>query len=314
MTSDDGTAIRVERLSKRYGYGAKAVQALQDVSLEVPRGQIFGLLGQNGAGKTTLIKILLDIVRPTDGRTFILGRSSRRASTRRSVGYLPEDHRFPDYRSGEGLLLFYGALSKMPLAENRERGDRLLAFVGLEAARKRKVRAFSKGMKQRLGLAQALVNDPEVVFLDEPTDGVDPVGRAHIRDLLVKLRAQGKTIFLNSHLLSEVEQVCDRVAILDKGRLLRQGTIAELTEARGLFTIRTVPEPDEDLLRAIRERSLSAEVRDGAIELGLAQEEGIDAIVDLLRARGISIRSLIAKKQTLEQVFLDVVQDRKESL
>src|SRR5262245_23989661 len=172
------SAIEVDDVHKTFGRGAKAVRALRGVRLRVERGEIYGLLGRNGAGKTTLVKTLLDISRPTQGSTRILGIDSRQAGSRRSVGFLPEDHRLPDYPTGEALLHFYARLSGMPRARRVARVAELLAVVDLNSASRQKVRGYSKGMKQRLGLAQALLHEPEVLFLDEPTDGVDPVGRA----------------------------------------------------------------------------------------------------------------------------------------
>jgi ABC-type multidrug transport system ATPase subunit len=217
--------IATQNLTKHYG----KIEALKDVSLTVEPGAIFGLLGQNGAGKTTLIKILLGITGLTDGSATLLGQPAGTARVRRSVGYLPEDHHFPDYHSGASLLDFYGALLEVPRAERRRRIPEVLELVGLKGRMDYKIRTYSKGMKQRLGIAQAIFHDPAVIFLDEPTDGVDPVGRRHIRDLMQSLKGEGKTIFFNSHLLGEVELVCDRVAILQRGSLIREGDIATLT-------------------------------------------------------------------------------------
>src|SRR5204863_4264972 len=193
------------------------------VSLTVERGHIFGLLGQNGAGKTTLIKILLGITRLTAGNASLLDEPAGSAAVRRRVGYLPEDHRFPDYHTGASLLDFYGALLDVPRRERARRIPEALEQVGLRGRMDYKIRTYSKGMKQRLGIAQALFHDPEVVFLDEPTDGVDPVGRREIRAIMARLKGEGKTLFLNSHLLGEVELVCDRVGILQEGELVREG-------------------------------------------------------------------------------------------
>ncbi len=225
--------IATENLVKRFG----AIQALAGVTLTVERGQIFGLLGQNGAGKTTLIKILLGVTKKTEGRALLLDQPAGAASARRRVGYLPEDHRFPDYHTAASLLDFYGALLDVPGRVRRQRIPEILEVVGLKGRMHYKIRTYSKGMKQRLGIAQALMHQPDVIFLDEPTDGVDPVGRREIRDIMQSLKAEGKTIFLNSHLLSEVEQICDRVAILAKGELVREGDIAALTKVQGFFLI-----------------------------------------------------------------------------
>src|SRR5262249_30495350 len=174
----------------------------------------------NGAGKTTLVKVLLGIAWKSSGDAFLLGEPSGAVAVRARVGYLPEDHRFPDYHTGRTLLSFYGKLMGMPRRDRLRRSDELLELVGMAGRARAKVRTYSKGMKQRLGVAQAILHDPEVIFLDEPTDGVDPVGRREIRDLMQRLKGRGKTLFLNSHLLGEVELVCDRVAILQRGELV----------------------------------------------------------------------------------------------
>ncbi|MCY3021832.1 MAG: ABC transporter ATP-binding protein [Planctomycetota bacterium] len=300
-------AIAVEDLHKTYGSGSRAVVALEAVNLAVAAGEIYGLLGCNGAGKTTLVKILLDIVRPTRGRTTVLGVSTRSAAARRPVGYLPEDHRFPDYRSGAGLLDYYAALSGVNAQTRRKRIPELLKLTGLADAAQRKVRTYSKGMKQRLGVAQALVHEPRVLFLDEPTDGVDPVGRAHIRDILRQLKGQGMTIFLNSHLLSEVERLCDRVGILEKGKLVREGTLEALTRGAILFALTTVPPLDEALRQALLEIAVSARQVAGGCEVELRSDADLDRVIDLLRARGVSIRSVASKRLSLEDVFLQAV-------
>jgi ABC-2 type transport system ATP-binding protein len=306
-------AIAVENLAKRFGRGSRLVQALAGVSITVRPGEIYGLLGRNGAGKTTLVKVLLDIVRATSGTAWILGEPSRTPAARRRVGYLPEDHRLTEYRTGEAALHFYAALSGVPRSERRRRIPALLELVGLEDAGRRKVRAYSKGMKQRLGLAQAMVHDPRVLFLDEPTDGVDPVGRAQIRDILVTLKNEGRTIFLNSHLLSEVERICDRVGILEQGRLVREGTLDDLTRTKLSFQIRTVPALDEGARAELASFAISLEPGPGGFELGLEKEEDIDRAVDILRARGLSIRSLSGTKLSLEEVFLQAVEESAEA-
>ena len=306
-------AILVEDLHKRYGRGSRAVDALRGIDLAVGRGEIYGLLGRNGAGKTTLVKVLLDIARPTRGRTTLLGVSSRTVAARDAVGYLPEDHRFPDYRTAEGRLDFYGALSGMPASARRARADELLALVGLDDARKRKVRGFSKGMKQRLGLAQAMLSDPEIVFLDEPTDGVDPVGRADIRRVLEKLRAAGKTIFLNSHLLSEVEQICDRVGILEGGELVREGSIPELTHTGRIYEVELAAPAGDGLIAALGSIVTSITTTGDArsLEIAVEDDRAIDAAVDRIRADGIGLRRLVGKRTSLEDVFLSAVEERR---
>lgn len=294
--------IHSRNLIKNYG----RIEALKGVSLEVCPGEIFGLLGQNGAGKTTLVKILLGITRRSYGEADLLGQPVGVAAVRKRVGYLPEDHRFPDYHSGCSLLDFYGSLLGLSRADRQQRSLEMLELVGLKGRMHHKLRTYSKGMKQRLGIAQAIFHDPEVIFLDEPTDGVDPVGRRQIRDLLVQLKGEGKTIFLNSHLLGEVELICDRVAILQKGELIKQGDLASLTRQRGLFVIgladgQTLPR--DDLAR----EGFDITRRGALWEVGLLDGQSIDTVVDWLRTRGLSIRHLEEKRQTLEDIFIQTV-------
>src|SRR5688572_4850134 len=206
------------------------VHALRGVTMQVHAGEIFGLLGPNGAGKSTLVKIMMTVVKPTRCEGTMLGRPVGHKPTLARVGYLPEHHRFPRYLTGRQALEFYAALAKMKARPRKQRADELLGTVGMTEWGNKKISSYSKGMMQRVGLAQALINDPDLIVLDEPTDGVDPVGRREIRDVLLGLRKQGKTIFLNSHLLSELEMVCDRVAIMVQGQISMQGSLEELTK------------------------------------------------------------------------------------
>jgi ABC-2 type transport system ATP-binding protein len=295
--------IATDTLVKRFG----KIEALKGVTLTVERGEIFGLLGQNGAGKTTLIKILLGITKKTDGEARLLGKPSGTASVRRRVGYLPEDHRFPDYHTGASLLDFYGALNEVPRRVRRQRIPEMLDLVGLKGRMNYKIRTYSKGMKQRLGIAQALLHAPDVIFLDEPTDGVDPVARREIRDLMQSLKAEGKTIFLNSHLLGEVEQICDRVAILARGELVREGEIASLTRLQGFFLIGLAPGetfPREEVAK----QGYDVRPVGDYWEIGLTAGQTIDPVVGLLQARGLHLRHLVQKRQTLEDLFMATVQ------
>jgi ABC-2 type transport system ATP-binding protein len=295
--------IATHDVVKHYG----RIEALRGVSLTVEKGEIFGLLGQNGAGKTTLIKILLGITRMTTGEGQLLGQPVGTASARRKVGYLPEDHHLPDYHTGASLLEFYGALLEVPRRERQKRIPQTLETVGLKGRMHYKVRTYSKGMKQRLGIAQALMHEPDVIFLDEPTDGVDPVGRKHIRDLMQSLKAEGKTIFLNSHLLGEVELVCDRVAILDRGEVLRMGDVTTLTKQKGLFVLGLAP--GQEFPRDEVSQLGYDVARDGDHwEVGLHDGQNIDPVVALLHARGLKLRHLVEKRQTLEDLFVATVE------
>jgi ABC-2 type transport system ATP-binding protein len=299
--------LETVELEKRYG----KIQALNGVSLNVKEGEIYGLLGQNGAGKTTLIKIVLGIIRGWNGSVSLLGKPAGTASVRSRVGYLPEDHRFPDYHTGYSLLDFYGQLLGMSSANRSQRIPQMLESVGIAERMHYKIRSFSKGMKQRLGIAQALMHDPQVIFLDEPTDGVDPVGRRDIRAMLLKLKSQGVTVFINSHLLGEVELICDRVAIMRKGKLIREGSVTSLTSQKGRFLIGLAP----GQLFPIRE---GAEIGYEVAPLGerwevqLLAEQTVDPILALLHTKNLNLRHLVEKRQTLEDLFLQTHSDRAD--
>jgi len=213
------------------------IHALQGVEMRVRKGEIFGLLGPNGAGKSTLVKIMMTVVRPTRAEGTLLGNTIGHKGTLARVGYLPENHRFPRYLTGRQVVEFFGALAKVDRPTRKRRAAELIETVGMSEAADRKISTYSKGMAQRIGLAQSLINDPDLVLLDEPTDGVDPGGRRDIREVMVRMREQGRTVFINSHLLSELEAVCNRVAILVAGKVARQGTLDELTVAKQRYEI-----------------------------------------------------------------------------
>lgn len=294
--------VHTEGLTKHY----RKITALKGVSLSVAHGSIFGLLGQNGAGKTTLIKILLGITQASNGQALLLNEPAGTANVRKRIGYLPEDHRFPDYHTGWSLLEFYGSLLGVARRDRQRKMEEVLEQVGLKGRMHSKIRTYSKGMKQRLGIAQAIFHDPEVIFLDEPTDGVDPLGRREIRAIMQRLKEQGTTIFLNSHLLGEVELICDRVAILQRGELIREGTIAELTRMQGLYLVGLAD--GQDLPRADVEKLGYSVGRNAEHwEVTLTDGQTIDPVVDLLRGRGLSIRHLVEKRITLEEMFMETV-------
>jgi ABC-2 type transport system ATP-binding protein len=294
--------IVTDALAKNYG----RIQALKGVSLTVERGEIFGLLGQNGAGKTTMVKIFLGIISASDGSASVLGQPAGSVAVRRKVGYLPEDHRFPDYHTGYSLLQFYGTLLEVPAARRKQRIPEVLEMVGLKGRMHYKIRTYSKGMKQRLGIAQALLSEPEVIFFDEPTDGVDPVGRREIRRMMQDLKQHGVTIFLNSHLLGEVELICDRVAILDRGLVIRIGSIAELTQQQGVFEIGLAP-GQKLPLDEVKRLGYGITPAGDRWEVGLTDGQNIDPVVELLRERGLNLRHLVEKRVTLEDLFVQTV-------
>jgi len=227
--------IQAEGLTKYYNNGK--VKALDDFSIDVEKGRIFSLLGPNGAGKTTFIKLILSIVKPTAGIGKIFDKNILNYQSREKIGYLSEGHVFPNYLTADQILYYYGQMSNISKSNIKERTSILLKKVKLYDKKNIKIKKFSKGMLQRLGMAQALINNPEILFLDEPTDGIDPIGRIEIREILNELRNEGKTIFINSHLLSEVERISDEIAILKGGKLIKRGPLEHFTNETGYYKI-----------------------------------------------------------------------------
>ncbi len=317
MLNADAPAIKVQGLRKLYAtglLGTKKFQSLAGVDLEVRRGEVFGLLGPNGAGKTTLIKILLGIIRPSGGQAGVLGEPAGSKEARKHIGYLPENLNFASHQTAWRVMRFYGRLSGMDESRINARSQELIELVGLKGRDKELVTRFSKGMRQRLGLAQAMLHDPDLLILDEPTDGLDPVGRSQIRQLITLLREQGKTVFLNSHILQEVELVCDRVAILVSGQLRGVGRPRDLSdqfhgqlgesvtlELAGTGAgLPEIAQRFEGKLEALPNERwyLAAPVRTQA---------DVDSLIDALRAQAASIIRLERKRPSLEEVFLSMV-------
>lgn len=296
--------IETQELSKTFSRGK--ITALDGVSISVEQGIIFGLLGPNGAGKTSLIKILLGILFPTSGSATLLGRQVNDSKVKEKIGYLPENHRYPDFLKGGDLLDYFARFAGVEKNRRIKNKVELLKLVNMEKWENTKLRKYSKGMLQRLGLAQAMINDPEVLFLDEPTDGVDPIGRKEIRDVLLRLKEDGKTIFLNSHLLSEVEMICDQVAILDKGKLIRIGTVEELTTATKTYQFKTSKVSDATLTK-LQNHALKLEQHNGYFQATVASQKKLNAVIDLLRDNNIDIKSIIPHKQSLEDSFIEIL-------
>jgi ABC-2 type transport system ATP-binding protein len=300
--------LRVDGLSKTYGKGflsGRGFRALDGVTLEVERGSVFGLLGPNGAGKTTLIKILLGLVSGYEGGAWLCDLPAGDPSSRRTVGFLPEAHRLPGYLTGRQVMRLFGMMSGCDPALIEERTPRLLDLVGMQSSADRKVREYSKGMQQRIGLAQALIHEPSIVFLDEPTDGVDPIGRAAIRQIVLELKQRGVTVFINSHLLMEVELICDRVVIMVKGKVIRSGSIDELTPRTGAvhFELREKSASLEQILSGV---GTDLRITERGFELKVHDAE-LDLVIDRLRAAGVGIRSIAERRLTLEESFIHLV-------
>jgi ABC-2 type transport system ATP-binding protein len=303
VTLTEMTNLAVDLIDIRKTYPGR-IEALRGVSIKAGRGEIFGLLGPNGAGKSTLVKIMMTVVRPDTADGTILGRPIGHRGKLARTGYLPESHRFPPYLTGFQLLDYYAALAKVPRRERRPRARELLRLVGLSDWDRTRIDRYSKGMLQRLGIAQALTNDPELVVLDEPTDGLDPVARRHVRELLLNLKRQGKTIFLNSHLLSEVEMVCDRVAILVEGLVARQGTLDELTEHTVEYRITF--SGNAALLRKKIE-AFPATLENNVVRLSGHAPEKVNQVIDLLRDAGLLIQTVQPHRFSLEDILVEAM-------
>ncbi len=305
----DTLAIDLDHVAKTYG---RKVHALRGIRLEVHPGEIFGLLGPNGAGKSTLVKIMMTVVRPTRAQGTVLGQPMGHKPTLAKVGYLPEHHRVPPYLTGLQVLEYYAALAKVDRRTRKRRAVELLELVGLKDKGKIKVGTYSKGMQQRIGLAQALMHEPELVILDEPTDGLDPMGRREVRQMLNRLRDEGKTVFINSHLLGEVESLCDRVAILNAGKVVRQGTIDELTAGNIFHEIELDGPPDSMLREAISgavAEGLATYAEDNVIRINTRDPAAVQPAIDAVRRCNATILSVRPIRQSLEDFFISAVSE-----
>ena len=303
--------IDVQGVEKMY---RRKVHALRGVDLRVGSGEIFGLLGPNGAGKSTLVKVLLTVIRASKCQGTLLGSKVGDKAVLSQVGYLPEHHNFPKYLTSRQLLRHFGAMSGIDRQSRNKKADELLETVGMADWANAKLGSYSKGMRQRVGLAQALINDPKLVILDEPTDGVDPIGRRHIREVLLQLKDEGRTVFLNSHLLSELEMVCDRVAIMVHGLVRQQGTIDELTDGQSGYAIRTTsPIPQE--LRSQLASSIGTihpiESEDtNEIIFATDDPEAMQPILDRLRNHELTIQRFAFRRPSLEELFVKAVEEQ----
>jgi ABC-2 type transport system ATP-binding protein len=305
-------AVETRGLAKTY---QGKIQALAGVDLRVPSGVAFGLLGPNGAGKSTLVKTLLSIVRPTSGAATLFGRDISQPAARQSVGYLPEGHRFPRYLTGRSVLEYFGRLGGVRGDALAQQVEEKLAMVGMSDWASTRITRYSKGMQQRIGLAQAMLGDPRLVFLDEPTDGVDPIGRHQIREVIKELCGKGTTVFVNSHLLLEVEQVCDYVAIMHQGRVLQQGTLHEVRgavrEEHALLNVRfatgKVTAEAREAVAAIGGVSDA----EGGLLVGLKNEDEISRVIDVLREHRVKIFAIEPNRVNLEEAFINLI-DRQD--
>jgi ABC-2 type transport system ATP-binding protein len=306
-------AIRTEQLTKHYPIGfwrPRPYVALHPLTLSIGQGEVFGFLGPNGAGKTTTLKLLMQLVFPTSGTAEILGKPVGDAETKRRIGYLPENPYFYDYLTAEELLTYFAGLFGYSRADSRLRAARLLDEVGLGAERRMQLRKYSKGMVQRVGIAQALINDPDVVFFDEPMSGLDPLGRRQIRELILRLRGRGCTVFFSSHVLSDAEALCSRVAILAGGRLVASGALAEIhaLEARGWdLVVSHLPSTMLESLQRAGRVSKAADIGGDRYALELPLSEEPHQLLAELSAAGARLVSLHPLRDSLEDYFVSKV-------
>lgn len=307
-------AIQTKGLSKTYRGG---IEALKPVDLEVPTGSCFGLLGPNGAGKSTLVKALLSIVHATQGKAFIMGVPHTRTSSRRGIGYLPEGHHFPTYLTGRDILRYYGRLSGYGGRELHDSIEKNLGLVGMSDWGNQRVTKYSKGMKQRVGLANALLGSPKVVFLDEPTDGVDPQGRRKIRDIIKEASGQGVTFFINSHLLSEIEKTCDQIGILQKGRILAQGSVENIkaqvaagSQQSVVFRVREIPKSAWDGFAAGKD---ATKMDENSFQVLIKDTSDISGLIDELRREGVEIHAVEPLTPDLEDAFISIISSSEKN-
>jgi ABC-2 type transport system ATP-binding protein len=301
-------AIRIENLTKDYEIGfwrKRPYRALDRLSLEIQPGEVFGFLGPNGAGKTTTLKLLMQLIFPTAGYAEILGKPVGDVATRQHIGYLPENPYFYDYLTAEELLMYFAQLFGYPAADRARRTAALLDRVGIGGERRLQLRKFSKGMIQRVGIAQALLNDPDVIFLDEPMSGLDPLGRRDVRSLILELRDQGRTVFFSSHILTDAETLCSRVAIVASGRLAASGLLSDILafEVRGWELVVAGVRPDV-LARMSHVITRSTEISVGRYALELSLEQSPERVLGDLVASGASLVSLNPLRHTLEDFFV----------
>jgi len=302
--------VEMQDLTKVYRpfLGGLGVLAVNQLTLDIEQGETFGLVGPNGSGKTTTIKLLLGLLYPNKGRCRLFGKKVFAMSVKERIGYMPEAPYFYDHLTGEQLLHYYASFFAMSKSRRRERVEALLSMVGMQERRKMLLRHYSRGMLQRIGLAQAMINDPELLILDEPTSGLDPIGSYQIRNLIVELKRLNKTIILCSHLLGEVETLCDRVGMLHRGNLLACGTLEELLpEAKEARVSMQVPPEAETELSAM---GLSPEREDGLVSV-LAPVGQLDPVLDVVRKCGGTLFEVRRSRQTLEEFFVQKVRERE---
>jgi len=301
-------AIEIEGLTKVYGFGTDEVKAVDNLDLTVDRGEVFGFLGPNGAGKTTTVQMLMQIIFPTSGKGNLLGRPIGDVGARQKIGYLPELFQFHNFLRADEFLNFHARLYGVPSDRRLSRVHEVLELVGLGDSINSRIRTFSKGMLQRIGIGQAIINEPELLFLDEPTSALDPMGRRDVRDLILQLRDQGTTVFLNSHLLSEVETTCTQVGILNHGKLIRVGNLDSLMQPTHCVDIR-VDDLSFEVMEKIRAMATSVENNDGEMTVVLESEDQVPELARMIMDSGALMREFTPRSQQLEEIFLQTIEE-----
>ena len=307
-------ALATHALTKDFAVGfwrKRPYRALDQLTLDVEAGEVFGFLGPNGAGKTTTLKLLMQLVYPTSGTAELLGKPLGDLSAKHRIGFLPENPYFYDYLTAEELLTYFAALFGYRGADRRARTSRMLDEVGLGAERRMPLRKFSKGMLQRVGIAQALINDPELVIFDEPMSGLDPLGRKDVRDLILSLRDEGKTVFFSSHILEDAEVICDQVAIILSGKIVRQGYLDELLGQEVVGSELVVEAIPESLFAELQREAGRAVVQGTRFLFEFSSEGDAEKALDRVRASGGRIRSFVPRRKSLEDLLLEGLHEEK---
>ncbi len=302
-------ALNIQNLHKTFSLGfiPKKKKILKGISLSVNQGEIFGYLGPNGAGKTTTLKCILGLIFPDQGKIELFGHSHLSLQAKAKTGFLPENPYFYDHLTASEFLYFYSQLFLIKKNEREKKIKQLLQIVGLEQSADLQLRKFSRGMLQRIGLAQSLLNEPSLVLLDEPLGGLDPIGRKEIRDIIVKLKQEGKTVFLSSHILQDIEMICDRVAIIVNGEIVNQGTLKDLISEKILFTEIELSGVEEKELKNLGE---SLTEKGGRILLKVFEENNVEKILELVKSKKGKVHSLIPRTETLEDLFVGMVKKK----
>jgi len=295
--------IETEKLTKIYGKKT----GCHEVTLSVNSGEIFGFLGPNGAGKSTFTKLLVGLIFPTSGKAQILGKPLGDIGIRSKIGYLPENFRYQDWMTGADLLSFHASLYKMSGWQKTQRIDAVLELVRLKGQENYKIGTYSKGMQQRLGFASALLPDPELLFLDEPTSALDPIGRKEVRDIMLDLRDLGKTVFLNSHLLNEIEMICDSLVFINKGVILKQGRLEDILGSKVSLTI-CAENLNEFIKSQIIEFDKNAVIKGNRIQMNTGSKDNIANIARMIVSNGGNLLELTPQKENLENIFISLIE------